>query len=221
MRKNRFFPFAPLRLCVKKKSQRTFSFLHIILLASCLFSLGWADSWDAIRNNAGKLTSIQAEFSQEKHLKILARPIISKGIFVFQSPASLRWQYLSPIKSLLLMHEGNTRKFSQQDGQLIEEHSMNMDAMQVVTQEISQWLDGRFTDNPTFAAELRPGRMIVMTPKQEGLAKLISRIELILSDQAGLMESVTIYEGEDSYTRLIFNNALLNQDLPSTVFTEQ
>lgn len=191
-----------------------------ILLAACLCSLGWADSWDGIRSNAGQLTSVQADFTQEKHLKILARPIISKGILVFQSPSSLRWQYLSPVQSLLLMHEGATRKFVQQDGKLTEERGMNMDAMQVVSQEISQWLKGNFTDNPTFQAELRPGRIIVMTPKQQGLAQLISRIELVLSDQPGLMESVTIYEGEDSYTRLTFNNAVLNQDIPPTVFTK-
>ncbi len=193
----------------------------LILLAACLLSLGWADSWDGIRSNAGQLTSVQADFTQEKHLRILARPIISKGIFVFQAPSSLRWQYLSPIQSLLLMHDGSTRKFFQQDGKLTEERTMNMDAMQVISQEISQWLAGRFTDNPTFQAELQPGRMIVLTPKQKGLAQLISRIELVLSDQPGLMESVTIYEGKDSYTRLAFSNAVLNQDIKPTVFTNQ
>ncbi len=193
----------------------------LLLLVISLLCLGWADSWDAIRSNAGQLTSVQADFTQEKHLKILARPIISKGIFVFQSPSSLRWQYLSPIQSLLLMHDGTTRKFIQQDGKLTEERTMNMDAMQVVSQEISQWLAGRFTDNPTFQAELQPGKMIVLTPKQKGLAQLISRIELVLSDQPGLMESVTIYEGEDSFTRLTFSNAVLNQDIKPTVFTKQ
>ena len=193
----------------------------LILLAACLLSLGWADSWDGIRSNADQLTSVKADFIQEKHLKILARPIISKGIFVFQSPSSLRWQYLSPIQSLLLMHDGITRKFVQQDGTLKEETGMNMDAMQVISQEISQWLAGRFTDNPTFQAELQPGRMIVLTPKQKGLAQLISRIELVLSNQPGLMESVTIYEGEDSFTRLSFSHAVLNQDIKPTVFTKQ
>lgn len=193
----------------------------IILLAACLVSLGWADSWDAIRSNAGQLTSVQADFTQEKHLKILARPIISKGIFVFQSPSSLRWQYLSPIQSLLLMHDGSTRKFVQQDGGLTEETGMNMDAMQVISQEISQWLAGRFTDNPTFLAELQPDRVIVLTPKQKGLAQLISRIELILSNQPGLLESVTIYEGEDSYTRLTFSNGVLNQEIRPTTFTKK
>ena len=195
--------------------------IHFLLFLICLCSLGWADSWQAIRVNSGKISSVQANFCQEKHLKMLSRPLISQGIFVFQAPASLRWQYLSPVQSLLLMDNGTTRTFSQQDGKLVEQGSMGMDAMQVVSQEISLWLAGRFTDNPTFAAELHPGRMIVLTPKEEGLARFISRIELVLADQPGLMESVTIYEGEDSFTRLLFSNARLNEKIPATVFTEQ
>jgi outer membrane lipoprotein-sorting protein len=192
----------------------------ILLLIPCLLCLGWADSWDTIRSNSGKLTSVQANFVQEKHLKILARPLLSKGIFVFQAPASLRWQYLEPVQSLLLMTDGKTRKFSQQDGKLVEDRSMSMDAMQIVSREISQWLAGRFNDSPSFTAQLQPGKMITLTPKEEGLAQLISRIELVLSDTPGLMQSVTIYEGEDSFTKIIFSNAVLNQDIAPAVFTK-
>jgi outer membrane lipoprotein-sorting protein len=200
---------------MKKQIQRA------LLLTSCLLCLGWADSWDAIRSNSGQLTSVQADFIQEKHLKILARPLLSKGIFIFQAPASLRWQYLEPVQSLLLMTDSKTRKFSQQNGKLIEDRSMSMDAMQIVSQEISQWLAGQFNDSPSFTARLEPGKMITLTPKEEGLAQLISRIELELSDTPGLMQSVTIYEGEDSFTRIIFSNAVLNQDIAPTVFTKQ
>ena len=44
----------------------------------------------------GRLRSVQAEFVQEKHLKILTRPLVSRGTFAFQAPQSLRWEYRSP-----------------------------------------------------------------------------------------------------------------------------
>ena len=56
------------------------------------------------------LQSIQADFTQEKHLKILSQPIISTGTFTFQRPQSLRWEYISPIRSILLMHGGEVKK---------------------------------------------------------------------------------------------------------------
>jgi len=90
--------------------------------------------------------------------------------------------------------------------------------MQIVLQEIARFLGGRFDDNPSFDASLEPGRKIVLTPKEKSFSKLIRRIELVLSDRAGLMESVTIYESEDSFTKLIFKNEVLNRKVSDSLF---
>ena len=198
-----------------------FFFQTTILVLAAFACLGWAESWEAIRQNSGNITSITADFTQEKHLKILARPLISQGIFVFQAPDSLRWEYTTPVKSLLLMHKGRMRKFVQQNNKLVESQTPGMDAMVVVSREISQWLAGNFADNPTFDAELQPGRMIILTPKNKGLAQLISKIELQLAETPGLMESVSIFEGKDSFTKLVFSHAVLNTKIPETRFTRQ
>jgi len=58
----------------------------------------------------------------------------------------------------------------------------------------------------------------VLTPKEKSFSKLIRRIELVLSDRAGLMESVTIYESEDSFTKLIFKNEVLNRKVSDSLF---
>lgn len=167
------------------------------------------------------LRSVQADFIQEKHLKILARPIISTGTFTFQAPQSLRWEYQTPIRSVLLMHGGKVKKFMERDGVLTEDKGMRLDAMQVVLAEISNWLDGRFTDNAMFTVSFPEKKTILLTPKDQGLAALISRIELKLADQAGLLDQVIIFEGPGSFTSLTFNNRTLNQEIPATLFTQE
>ena len=167
------------------------------------------------------LRSVQADFIQEKHLKILARPIISTGTFTFQAPQSLRWEYRTPIRSVLLMHGGKVKKFMERDGVLTEDKGMRLDAMQVVLAEISNWLDGRFTDNAMFTVSTPEKQTILLTPKEQGLAALISRIELKLADQAGLLDQVIIFEGPDSFTSLTFSNRTLNQEIPVTLFTQE
>jgi hypothetical protein len=43
-----------------------------------------ADDWDRIRKEAGEIQTINAQFVQEKHLEILIKPLISKGVlFLF------------------------------------------------------------------------------------------------------------------------------------------
>ena len=90
--------------------------------------------------------------------------------------------------------------------------------MQVVLQVIAQWLNGRFEENPAFSASLEPDRKIVLRPKEKSLATMIQRIELILSDRPGIIAAVMIYEGENSYTRFEFKNAILNQPLQDSIF---
>lgn len=168
-----------------------------------------------------QLRSVQADFIQEKHLKILARPIISTGSFTFQAPQSLRWEYRTPIRSILLMHGGKVRKFVERDGVLAEDKGMRLDAMQVVLAEISNWLDGRFTDNAMFTVSFPKKQTILLTPKEQGIAALISSIELKLGEQAGLLDKVIIFEGPDASTSLTFSNRIINKEIPAAVFTQR
>ena len=98
---------------------------------------------------------------------------------------------------------------------------MPLNSMQVVLAEISNWLDGRFTDNRMFAVSFPDEQTILLTPKQQGFADLISSIRLKLADQQGMLDEVTIYEGPGSYTRLTFSNRILNREIPASRFTNR
>lgn len=187
----------------------------LILLVCLLPAAVWA-----AHDGQPRLRSVQAEFVQEKHLKILVRPLVSTGTFAFQAPHSLRWEYRSPMRSLLLMHGGRIRKLIERDGRLEPDNGAGVEAMQVVFQDLGSWLDGRFEDNPMFAAARPDARTIVLTPKEEGLRAMISRIELHLGEQAGVMDRVVIVEGEAGATELRFTGAVVDREIPATVFTE-
>ena len=193
-------------------------FVTAVFLLAVGMCIGWADSWDELKRAAGTVTSVQAGFVQEKHMKILARPLVSEGVLLFQAPDSLRWEYQHPVQSVLLLHKGKTRRFVQKSGRLVEDASANLQSMQVIIQEITRWLNGRFDENPTFEARLAPGRKIVMVPRDESFARLIQRIEILLSDRPAVIKSVMIFEGEDSYTKLDFKDVILNQKLDEALF---
>ncbi len=191
----------------------------ILILCAC-FCIGWADTFEGVKKGAAEIKSVQADFIQEKHLRILARPLISRGLFYFEAPGSLRWEYLTPIHSILLMHDGVTQRYIESDGQYKMDDAARLQAMQVVMGEIALWLNGRFDANPNFKARLEPQGRIVLTPRQEGMAAIIKRIVLRLSSRPGVIDEVMIFESEDSYTRLIFKNPILNQPIEETVFTQ-
>jgi len=201
-----------------KKTQNPHFLIRAIFLLTAFMCIGWADTRQDIKTAAGNVTSVSAGFTQEKHMKILSRPLVSKGIFYFQGPDSLRWEYRHPVRSILLLHNGKTKRFVGKDGSLVEDASANLQSMQIVVQEITQWLKGRFDENPAFTATLADGRTIVLVPKDKSMAMLIQRIEIILSDRPAIIKSVMIYESRDSFTKLEFNNVILNRPLDDSLF---
>ena len=192
----------------------------VMVLLSPQLCFGWADTWDGLKAAAGTISSVSAKFVQEKHMKVLARPLISEGLLFYQTPDSLRWEYQRPIQSILIALAGKTKKFIRKDGKIIVDAAANAPTLQFITEEISRWLKGRFDENPVFTASLESGRRIVLTPKDKGLADMIQRIELVLSERPGIMESVMIYESENSYTRLKFTHVELNRPLDRRLFKD-
>jgi outer membrane lipoprotein-sorting protein len=191
----------------------------VFLVAGLLWQPAVAVATGGGEQAGPELRSVQADFVQVKHLKIMARPLVSTGTFAFRVPQSLRWEYLEPVHSVLIMHNGAVRKFVEQDGRLEEERGAQVGSLQIVLAEISNWLAGRFTDNAMFTVSSIDDRTIRFTPKDQQLAALISGIEIEIGGENGLLDSVLIEEGPDSYTRMTFTNRSINRQLPATLFT--
>ncbi len=168
-----------------------------------------------------QLHSIQANFTQETHLKILVKPIVSHGFFAFQAPDSLRWEYRDPFHSIMLMQDGKMEKIIEKNGRFEHDNSMSAGSMQVILPQIGNWLDGRFTDSSFFTAIQIDEHTIILTPKEEGMRSIISSIKLHLGKQHGVMESVTIFEGQDASTTLTFDHIVLNRSIPKSFFSKQ
>jgi outer membrane lipoprotein-sorting protein len=210
-----------LEVSTMKHVQKVHPVLCVALLMAAFMCLGWADSWQGLKAGAGQVTSVKGEFVQEKHMKILSRPLVSTGVLYFRVPDSLRWEYRQPVRSILLLHDGKTRRYVEKDGKLVEDATASLQSMQMVVQEITAWMSGRFDENPAFIATLAAGRRIILVPRDKSFAKLIQRIEISLSDRPGVIKSVMIYESQDSFTRLQFLNVVLNKSLDDSVFRKK
>ena len=200
----------------QKKSYNAFSIFSLITI-SCL-TIAWADNWNQIKDTAGKVNTVRCDFIQEKHMKIFANPLVSKGVLYFKVPGSLRWEYISPIRSVLLTHKGKTKRFVKKKDSFIEVSSANLQTMGFVLKEITMWLNGRFDENPQFTATLKAGHKIILLPKEKSFSMMIQKIELMLSSKPGIIKSVTIFESEDSFTRLVFKKSILNDTIDDSMF---
>ena len=189
-------------------------------LACMLVMLGWAGTLEGIKQEVASVNAIKADFIQEKHLRMLDEPLISKGRLYFETPQSLRWEYRSPVRSILLMKDKTIRRYVEGDRGLVEQGSQGLEAMRVFLREICLWMQGDFAGNPDFRTELKADRTVVLTPEKEAIAEVVERIALKLTDTPGIIQTATIYEDADTYTRIRFTDTKINQPIKDRVFEE-
>jgi outer membrane lipoprotein-sorting protein len=182
-----------------------------------------ADDWASLRRDTSKIRTISADFVQQKELKILRRPLVSRGRFLFSAPDSVRWEYQTPVQVVSLVKGGDLKRFTHTADQgWVLDSSGSVEAMRIVMNRITGWLSGDFHKDEAFDAELRPGPpiMVVLTPKDAGMERLIRRVELVFSSSPGVVESVRIHEGPDTRTTITFEDVKLDQEISPARFEE-
>ena len=104
--------------------------IHLFGLILCLpFLFAWSDSWEGIRDASHRITSLEARFVQKKTLPILAKPFVSQGRFFYQPPAQLRWEYDSPVRSVLIMNGDAVKRYLKDQDKWREDAGAALPAM--------------------------------------------------------------------------------------------
>jgi outer membrane lipoprotein-sorting protein len=195
-------------------------FLSAIILPILLgTATGHPQDWTSIQEAFRKIKSVKAEFLQKRHLQILKEPLLSEGRFFFDAAGSLRWEYLKPLRSVMLQKGDAIQLYHFSDGKWKPEMTQAVEARRMVLAEIHQWFQVRFAESKVFSHIYSPGppARVILTPKG-GINKFIHRIEIVLSAKPGGIDRVEIEEPESSRTSIEFRNVEINPTLPSGIF---
>jgi len=186
-----------------------------LLSAEAVRSQDWTSLKDASRN----IRSVKAEFLQKRYLQILTKPLLSEGKLFFYTPDSLRWEYLSPLRSVMLQKGSTIQVYNFSEGKWKPEMTQAVEARRMVLAEISQWFQGRFDESKAFKHTYSPGPppRIILVPG-EGVNRFIQRIEIVLSVRPGVIDRVEIEEPGSSRTSIEFRNVEINSNFSSEVF---
>jgi len=215
--------FSPLGNVIHGAKKKKYAIFLGIALLTLNTTLAWGTTWDDLRREMADISSVQADFVQSKHLKILTKPLLSQGRFCFQKPDSVRWEYDAPVRSVLLMNKGKVKRYTAGSRGMTEEFGEGISSMHVIVQEISLWSQGRFEESAHFKGEIKDGRelSIVLTPRDESFALIIKRIIIVPSPELkGGIKLVKIVESEGNETLLEFSNVSLNEKISPSVFSQ-
>jgi outer membrane lipoprotein carrier protein len=182
--------------------------------------LGWTESLASIEATSRTVQSISAEFTQTKHLKMLTKPITSEGKLYYQAPGEFRWEYTAPIKSILVKNKQGVHRVTWRGGKFQPDAEAKLKPVQMVLEQMEQWLHGDFSQTTLFVASLEAGppARVKLVPRDKALSQVINVVYVIMSTTPGMVDGIEIWEGPDAVTRLKLKNVRLNQKLPARVF---
>ena len=183
----------------------------------------WFANWDNLRKAASTIKTIETSFVQTKTLRILKRPLVSRGVMAYRRPSDLRWEYQSPLQTVLVVHGGNVRRMIKHGDAWVNDSSAKLEAMKIVLGEINLWLEGNFTSSKTFKPELRAAQTghpahVELVPVDPSMTKIISRIAITFAERPGTVSAIDIYEENEGVTHIAFENSRFDGVIPDQRF---
>lgn len=165
---------------------------------------------DDLKARQAQVRTITARFTQEKHSRLLSKPIRSSGTFMYRQPDRIRWEYTGGINMLVLytgkelwIYYPELREAEQIRGMPQYTSLMHFDI-------------GRMSRDYeiTVSREMEVTRL-VFEPKRKGPVGLI---EMEFSEGASFPRGLRLTDSHGEITHLIFKEIVLNGEIGDGLF---
>lgn len=172
-----------------------------------------------LREQARPDASVQADFTQEKHIKGLAVPVTSEGQFAFQAPDLLRWEVRTPEPMTAVVGNGKVR-ISERG----TERPATMRDKQTylgIQRMVGGLLTGRTLDGGMPALFFRDGGdlLVELKPEKPGMKSQMERIELRFPIASLVLSELRIIRPNGDATTTRFRNTRRDATIPASTFT--
>lgn len=175
---------------------------------------------DRVNETSKSTQTIQSDFVQYKHLDFLSNDIVTHGKMVFKSPNRVKWEYTKPFQYSIVFLED---KLLINDGGTKSDVDMGNSALfQKLNQLIVNSVKGDLFQDSDFDMEyFRNGDhyKVVFTPRDEKIKSYIATFILTFDKDQAAVQEVKMIEPSNDFTRIVFTNRILNQEVDNAVFS--
>jgi len=158
---------------------------------------------------------------QERHLKVLSKPVLFTGQLTVEKPDRLRLELTAPIPSVFLL-DGSHGTHCSGDGEP-RRFDLGADpAMAAMGRQMTSWMAGDYAalqDRYEMVA-VEPGPGVVMTPRDPGVARVIARLEVLFEPETLHPRRLEIVEPGGDRTVIWFTGIVVNGAVDQRVFSE-
>jgi len=146
-------------------------------------------------------------------------PIVTNGKFYFQNPGKLRWEYNDPFDYLIVINDdkvmiedkGNTSKFDMGNNKLFQQ----------VNDLLVNLVRGKIFSNNDYSAEFFTNEStykVKLIPNSQDMKDYMQAIHIIFGKDSLQVQQVKMMENSSDFTRIVFSEKQLNEDIPEDLF---
>jgi outer membrane lipoprotein-sorting protein len=166
--------------------------------------------------------ALKARFLQERRLALFDDVLKMKGYFYYRKPGRIRWEFIDPYASImLLLEDGRTERFEIIGGRAVKARTDDRQISGEALSQILRWLKGDLEPaTKDFDVQLYRGATarLVLRPKSESLAAFLSKIEFEIDSRSYVVLAISLWEGENDVTVIRFLDLDVNPLLPDGLF---
>ncbi len=175
--------------------------------------------------SAVSIDTLSGEFVQRNRLKLFKQELHSEGRLLFHRPRQIRWEYLRPDPSTLILDD-KLATLSTPGGEAQTFDLERDPTMRIVFDQLLVWLGTGPKDKDKLAAdytlatvEQKGQPTLILTPLPTStVSKVFSRIELRLDAKTSLLRSLLLIERAGDEKEIVFQKLLKNAKLPGDAF---
>ena len=170
------------------------------------------DTLDRLRAGLSGITSIRANYTQEKTLALFKQPLIIKGRMLLDEKGSLLWVTDEPVRSALTLRDGTLRQWDGETDRVTSMPVSQIPVLPALTTQIQNWLRGDFdalARDYEIAVESGSPPVLVCTPKQKEAAPF-TRVRLAFNGEPLHLQQVTLEETGGNRSSFVFEEVKLN-----------
>ncbi len=200
--------------------------LFIWLMACSVFlSLSAQSNEHEIRQKisqaAAAMKTMQCDFVQTKHMKMLNHEMVSKGKLYYQQTACLRWEYTSPYTyTFILNHDKvllkNTRRNDVID---VKQNKIFKEIVQIM---MSSVVGNCLTDDKNFRSSISTSGsewVVTLLPLRREVKQMFPKIVLHFSQKHASVTQVELLEKSGDRTVIILKNIKTNEKISTDLFS--
>jgi len=173
-----------------------------------------------VNQAAAAMKTMQCDFVQTKHLKMLNDVMVAQGKMYYQQRSKLRWEYTNPYAYTFVLNGDKVLLKNRQRNDVIDVNQNKM-FREIASIMMSSVVGNCLSDDKTFKTTIATANgewIATLVPKRKDMRQMFQKIVLHFNQQRAVVSCVEMVEKNGDKTVINLKNIRTNETINAAVF---